>query len=358
MESYGRKRRDIGATEPYVEATTSSSFIANISNTEHVSTKPTTYNEMKFMNLSKTSSLTKITHPAAQSTFSKVSRIENTTSSSITQVFGVFRVINTTRTPFVRKLPPVIQQNNWWAPQALNDNYGNRDVRNHPGTFNSSVISSGQQGSRDDGTHRWRYHTADGIDNSNVHKISIHKNDRNRNNTTNERPRTRVETDHNSGYKNPSNYVTPSRYRPGFTNVKQINRFINTFNQSSPHQQRTPYAPSRVEHNPKEVSRKMNKMHNLPPSHRRSEPNRYYAYNTNASRQNVSFSRNRWPTNYSPDDVQSSLTTPELIISTMVPVPDELPLSLAIMVGEDPGVDVSSWKSNTKNGKQMGKLFY
>ncbi|GIY98837.1 uncharacterized protein CEXT_189701 [Caerostris extrusa] len=85
-------------------------------------------------------------------------------------------------------------------------------------------------------------------------------------------------------------------------------------------------------------------------SHHRLPSNRYYAYNTNVS-PNGTNGDSRWshatprPNNNVPP---SSLTTPELIISTMVPVPDELPLSLAIMVGEDTGVDVSGWKSKMK----------
>lgn len=67
----------------------------------------------------------------------------------------------------------------------------------------------------------------------------------------------------------------------------------------------------------------------------------------------------RWPSesySASSEVPPSSLTTPELVISTMVPVPNELPLSLAIMVGEDSGVDVPSWKSNTKHIGPLGEL--
>lgn len=288
-------------------------------------------------------------------------------TSNVTQVFGTFRIVDSTSSPRSRIYPNApLTRENWWAAQNINNNLHHRNAINQHPSINASAYTHAYQRSfmddqQNDSAHRRLYHTSDGIGNNDQHRYKESAQADSQMHITNHTPKERTHSSdmpHSSPFKGTrsNNYVTPPRYRPGFTN-RPVAHGTNS-NGSRGHPSSISYSMNRSELIHKDSLRRNNKMQNNNHHKQRNQSNRYYAYNTHAPRKNASASNSRWTSNRISDDVLSSLTTPELIISTMGPVPDELPLSLAIMVGEDPAVDMSSWKSNTKHitGKSMQNM--
>lgn len=307
-------------------------------------------------NIPFTQSSTKLSNNTTFSPRSESSRFNSEkkrAAANVTEVYGVFRIVSSTFSPFSENVPriPLKKEYNWWAAQATK---GGRENSNRDTDSNISNVRPYQQNSINvpysDTANRRAYHTADGVDNiaqpSFVVSILPHR----QNNASDIKMRPRETVENSSSKISKSNIlVTPPRYRPGFTNRPAPN-FVNNLNRSHPSKNSATYNISRPDIIQKDTQRKFNKISNNYSSQRRTHNNnRYYAYNTNAPRQRVSNTPHHWSSTQIPDVVHSSLTTPELVISTSGPVPDELPLSLAIMVGEDPGVDLPSWKSNTKH---------
>ncbi|KAF8763888.1 hypothetical protein HNY73_022022 [Argiope bruennichi] len=256
---------------------------------------------------------------------------------NVTQVFGTFRVISSTESPVIKKgASDAIKVHDNWR-NVHTDNYRHRGLMNRSVTVNDSPINPSQRNLMDEtkvvheNANRWRYHTADGVED----EFSVLP--------SRERPSSRARQQQSS---RPPNPLRPSTFTPKIGNK-------NTRNYYS-----TPKHTSHFTNKPTDKNDTFrDKWTNRPVPNsstppRRPIPNRYFAYNTHApSNGSGGYGDGKWShSTVSPNDnvPPSSLTTPELVISTMVPVPDELPLSLAIMVGEDSGVDVSGWKSKMK----------
>lgn len=380
------------ATEPYGETTTASSFFANASGNKDFSRKeglkstvtrkfdinhkptPSSYTaavssfsdprSLQSVDISSYSDsllsrkVTEMLDTGIYSSHSENSRFfPNNKSSSpmnATQVIGIFRIVSSTSSPFPKNFVSR-GENNWWTAPNSNENLYYR--ANSGSTPSVSADHYYRRTSKDVQNSKERYQIPVSAENANnpMRKATIPPNGRKimLNNTYNDKVLSREDVQ-GPPYKTPksNNYVTPSRYRPNFTRGPASS---NTYRFNRSHSQQNSFAYN--VNRPEIIQRDNRWKFDQKPStssQRRFPSNRYYAYHTNAPRQNVSGSANHWSSYNIPEEVQSSLTTPELIISTTGPVPDEVPLSLAIMVGEDPGVDVSSWKSNTKQitGKQ------
>lgn len=392
VESYGRKKREADTTQPHKRTTATSSFIAKTSSNESTRAsataniqslytkqadnhyKPTpssnfatispfndaasshnfglhSHNNIPFTQSGTKSSNNTTFSPRSEPSSFNTER--NRVAANVTEVYGVFMIVSSTPSPFSESVQPIPlrKEYNWWAAYASKEGRGNnyRDS-----DLNISYVRPYQQNSVNipytDTANRRAYHTADGVDNIRQPSFMVSILPHRRNNASDIKMRPRDTVENSSSKISKSNtLVTPPRYRPGFTDRPAPN-FVNNLNRSHPSKNSATYNISRPDIIQKDTQRKFNKISNNYSSQRRTHNNnRYYAYNTNAPRQRVSNMPHRWSSSHIPDEVQSSLTTPELVISTTGPVPDELPLSLAIMVGEDPGVDLPSWKSNTKH---------
>lgn len=398
VESYGRKKREADTTQPDKRTTATSSFITKNSSNDNTRAsttaniqslytknadnhyKPTPTSNFATIspfndavspqnfgihphnNIPFSQSGTKLSNNTTFSPRSEPSRFvteRNRAALNVTEVYGVFRIVSSTPLPLSENMQriPLKKEYNWWAAHASKDSFYQRGNNNRDTDFNIPPVRPYQQNilnvPHTDTANRRAYHTADGVDNIRQPSFVVSVLPRRRNIALNNAsaikmpPRDIVENSSSKNLKS-NTYAAPPRYRPGFTNRPAPN-FVNNLNRSHPSKNSATYNISRSDIIQKDTQIKFNKISNNYSSQRRAPNNRYYAYNTNAPKQRASNMTHRWASNHIPDEVHSSLTTPELVISTTGPVPDEVPLSLAIMVGEDPGVDLPSWKSNTKH---------
>ncbi|GFU29830.1 uncharacterized protein NPIL_395251 [Nephila pilipes] len=359
MESFGRKKRDIhGGTTAHSPSTPSSI-------THHNSTKDnfSTASTQRHAHSNSHESNMKLS-PFTPHRFTPPLRNGTAWASNVTQVFGTFRVISSTESTVIKKgaSDAIKAKNNWRNVHA--DNYLHRGLMNRSASASDTPINPGQRNLMDerklvaDHANRWRYHTADGVQDD----FSALPN--------RERPSSMLRQ---QSKEYPQSSRPPNPFMASTTSPKVVNKSSRNYYSSPKHiSQFTTrhieqndtyqgrgygYVPTRREFVPHTASTPGRWPSKPMPSngnpHRRPTPNRYYAYNTHVPPNGTTSSGDGRKSNASPYSDSSippsSLTTPELVISTMVPVPDELPLSLAIMVGEDTGVDVSSWKSKMKN---------
>ncbi|KAG8201928.1 hypothetical protein JTE90_027405 [Oedothorax gibbosus] len=357
MESFGRKKRDVDASTHNINSESSSSSYSN-------STTPNTH----ATHLHESTTTPSPSQRNATPTNLNISRTR--WASNVTQVFGTFRVISSsTGTPNIKKSEAIRvhhRGNNWPIVYTVDDNYRQRGLTNGSSSAapnnNEAMMNGGRSVNGDD--TRWRYHTADGaMDFSSV----LPKR---------ERPSSRIQSLNSS-----SRAVNPLRPATISPRYVSSNDYLSSMHHSSSVHANRVSRPNlqtgmpqgrgygydsarrftgRPTPNNNDKASWQNRINNYAAHghpQRRPNANRYYAYNTNMP-PNKNNETDRWPSSKPESDAAStefpsSLTTPELVISTMVPVPNELPLSLAIMVGEDTGVDVSSWKSNTKQGGSL-----
>ncbi|GFU94320.1 uncharacterized protein TNCV_162501 [Trichonephila clavipes] len=359
MESFGRKKRDIHSGTTVHSPSTPPSI------KHHNSTKDT------FSTASTQRHAHSNSHERSmkQSSFAPLRftpPLRNGTvwASNVTQVFGTFRVISSTESTAIKKdaSDTLKEQGNWRNVHM--DNYRHGGLMNRSVSANDAPINPGPRYMMDerkmveDNANRWRYHTADEVQGD----VSILP--------SRERPSSVIRQ---QSKEYPQSSRPPNPLRPSTTTPKIINKSSRNYYSTPKHTSQ--FAPRYAEKNDTYQGRgygfvptrrvsvsqtgstqgrwpsKPNPSYGKP--HRRPTPNRYYAYNTHVPPNSTTNSGDGRRSNASPYSDSSipppSLTTPELVISTMVPMPDELPLSLAIMVGEDTGVDVSAWKSKMKN---------
>ncbi|GFY44624.1 uncharacterized protein TNIN_241301 [Trichonephila inaurata madagascariensis] len=359
MESFGRKKRDIDSGTVAHSSSTPPSI------KHHSSTKDTfsTASTQRHAHSNSHEPIMKLS-PFAPRIFTPPLRNGTVWASNVTQVFGTFRVISSTESTAIKKdaSDALKEQGNWRNVHM--DNYRHGGLMNRSVSANDASINPGPRYMMDerkmveDNANRWRYHTADEVQGD----VSILP--------SRERPSSVIRQ---QSKEYPQSSRPPNPLRPSTTTPKIVNKSSRNYYSTPKHTSQ--FASRYAEKNDTYQGRgygfvptsrvsvsqtgstqgrwpsKPNPSYGKP--HRRPTPNRYYAYNTHVPPNSTTNSGDGRRSNASPYSDSSlpppSLTTPELVISTMVPMPDELPLSLAIMVGEDTGVDVSAWKSKMKN---------
>ncbi|GFQ75850.1 uncharacterized protein TNCT_24621 [Trichonephila clavata] len=359
MESFGRKKRDIDSGTTAHSSSTPSS-IKHYNSTKDTFSTASTQRHAHSNSHEPNMKLS----PFAPRRFTPPFRNGTVWASNVTQVFGTFRVISSTESTAIKMdaSDALKEQGNWRNVHM--DNYRHGELMNRSASANDAPINPGPRYMMDerkmaeDNANRWRYHTADEVQGD----VAILPN--------RERPSS-VIRQLNKEYpqsSRPSNPLKPSTTTPKIVNKssrnyystpKHTSQFASRYAEKNDTYQGRGYgfvptgrvSGSQTASTQGRWPSKPNPSYGKP--HRRPTPNRYYAYNTHVPPNSTTNSGDGRRSNASPYSDSSipppSLTTPELVISTMVPMPDELPLSLAIMVGEDTGVDVSAWKSKMKN---------
>ncbi|XP_071035192.1 uncharacterized protein [Parasteatoda tepidariorum] len=367
MESFGRKKREVDASLPSQPSNSSTAPPTHL--TKEHDAEAQAFHASRSMNSEST--------PLSTRRYTPAPNHNNGTGtmrgqSRVTQVFRTFRIIGSTATtPFMIKKESdspseaIRAHYNWRNVHNLPNNYHHRGVTDGDASSRGTAINLGMTDGRDPvaiDPNRWRYHTAQAAENEYSVLPKRERPSSSRNTPVNNRvpySRSTFQGHRNTNY--PPAQGTTVKHTNNYPKFKNgsatfLGHLPPSYGQHSPEprKQATGFFQHNAQTNQKQ-SMKPNASYMYDNLRARQIPNRYNSYNvgegmrqrngSGVTNDKVSSSYNKVSTEVPP----SSLTTPELIISTMVPVPDELPLSLAIMVGEDSGVEAPSWKANSKH---------